>query len=148
MKQKQISKWDERFLRLADFKATWSKDPSTKVGCVITRGNRDIAHGYNGFPPRIEDTFERLNNYELRQMLMIHAELNAFIAAKQDLTGCTLYSTRPPCIRCAVIIIAVGITRVVSYEHTPEKKKKHKAEYKLVKKLYKEAGIQYETYPF
>jgi deoxycytidylate deaminase len=33
--QKQL-KWDLRFLKIAQETSEWSKDPSTKVGAVIT----------------------------------------------------------------------------------------------------------------
>ena len=141
-----ISKWDMRFLALAEYKAQWSKDPKTKVGCVIATGNQDKFYGYNGFPPSIEDTPERLENYEVRQQLTVHAEMNAIITANERLWGHTLYCTRPTCIRCAVIIIRAGITRVVCYGHTQEKLKQHHKEYKFVGLLYKEANIRYEIY--
>lgn len=45
-----LSKWDERFIELARLVATWSKDPSTKVGAVIVRPYRTVASvGFNGF---------------------------------------------------------------------------------------------------
>lgn len=47
-------KWDIRFLKLAEHKTTWSKDPQTKVGCVIALGKQDKYYGYNGFPSGIE----------------------------------------------------------------------------------------------
>ena len=32
---KNTEKWDKRFLEIAHQVATWSKDPSTKVGAII-----------------------------------------------------------------------------------------------------------------
>ena len=43
-------KWHRRFLRLAAEIAEFSKDPSTKVGCILVRDRRIISTGYNGFP--------------------------------------------------------------------------------------------------
>ena len=37
------AKWDHRFLDLATHIASWSKDPSTKVGCVVVGSDREIA---------------------------------------------------------------------------------------------------------
>ena len=46
-------KWDVRFLRLAHEVAKWSKDPSTKVGCILVKDKKVISMGYNGFPAGI-----------------------------------------------------------------------------------------------
>ena len=141
-----LSKWDERFLALADHKATWSKDPSTQVGCVITNGNQDKYYGYNGFPQNIDDSLERLTDYELKQKLVIHAEMNAIFSAKESLLGHTLYCTHPPCIRCAVSIIRVGITNVICYAYNNERQqKKHVEDLTLVGKLFSEANIKWSV---
>ena len=55
-----MSKWDERFLELAKQIASWSKDPSTQVGCVVVGPDREIrSTGFNGLPRGIEDSEER-----------------------------------------------------------------------------------------
>ena len=56
----KLGKWDVRFLKLAHEVASWSKDPSTKVGCVLVKGKKVISVGYNGLPMGIEDSIERL----------------------------------------------------------------------------------------
>ena len=56
-------KWDLRFLELARHISDWSKDPSTKVGCVVVGPDREIrSTGFNGFPRGIEDDDNRLQN--------------------------------------------------------------------------------------
>ena len=41
-------KWDARFIELARHISTWSKDPSTKVGCVVIGEDREIrSTGFN-----------------------------------------------------------------------------------------------------
>ena len=41
---------------MAKLVSSWSKDPSTKVGAVITDDeNRIISVGYNGFPREVID---------------------------------------------------------------------------------------------
>jgi len=137
------TKWDHRFLDLAVHKAQWSQDPSTKVGCVITKGKQDKYYGYNGFPQGIADLPSRLNNYVLKHKIMIHAEMNAIFSATESLAGHTLYCTHPPCIRCAVSIIRVGITRVICYANTQEKMDKHHVDLELSQQLFKEAKIDY-----
>lgn len=111
-----MDKWDSRFLELARYISTWSKDPSTKVGCVVVGPDREIrSTGYNGFPRGVIDTEERLDNREVKYQLMVHAEMNAVLHAARigvSLKGCTAYTTWPPCTRCAVSLIQAGISRV------------------------------------
>lgn len=104
-------KWDRRFLGLAkDPYATWSKDPSTQVGAVITKGNHQVSQGYNGFPAGVNDDAERYADREFKYRAVIHAEENAIIWAGRDLTGCTIYVyPMPPCAGCAGKIIQSGI---------------------------------------
>lgn len=111
----QLSKWDARFMALAEHIASWSLDPSTKVGAVIVDDKkRIISIGFNGFPRGIADD-DRLNDKAEKYEHIIHAEINALTFAQRDLTGCTLYVwPLPPCARCATQIIQNGISRVVA----------------------------------
>ncbi|USM11532.1 dCMP deaminase [Citromicrobium phage vB_CbaS-RXM] len=105
---------DQHWLEQALHYARKSKDPSTKVGCVILRPNGTVASmGRNGFPRGIRDDEERLMNREVKNRMTIHAELNALHFALEDLTGATLYATFAPCENCALHIIQRGIARVV-----------------------------------
>ena len=55
------TKWDLRFIGLAQHNSTWCKDPSTKVGCVVVGEDREIrSTGFNGFPRGIDDDEDRL----------------------------------------------------------------------------------------
>ena len=68
-------KWDLRFIELAKHISGWSKDPSTKVGCVVVGEDREIrSTGFNGFPRGIDDNPERLANRETKYPLICHAE--------------------------------------------------------------------------
>lgn len=115
-KLEALSKWDERFIEMAEFVADWSKDPSTKVGAVIVRPDRTIASvGFNGFARGVRDTVERLSNRELKYPLTVHAEINAILSAKEPVCGHTLYvSPLSPCTTCAGAIIQAGISKVVA----------------------------------
>lgn len=130
--------WNRRFLQLAELISSWSKDPSTKVGTVITKGNKIISLGYNGFPSKIDDD-SRLLDREEKYKIIIHAERNAILFANQSLDNCTIY-TYPfmPCSSCASLIIQSGISRVVSYSTIPER---WKESFELSKNLLKEAKI-------
>jgi dCMP deaminase len=106
------TKWDARFLDLAAHVASWSKDPGTQVGAVIVRPDRTIASlGYNGFPRGVDDTYTTRDDKLLRT---VHAEMNAILASRERLDGCTVY-VYPlcPCSNCAAAIIQSGISTVV-----------------------------------
>jgi dCMP deaminase len=110
-------KWDKDFLELIDFWAQKkSKDPSTKTGAVIVRPDRTIVSmGYNGFAKDMRDDPELYADRETKYSRVIHCEMNALIFARQDVTGCTLYTTPfPSCDRCCVHMIQAGIKRMVA----------------------------------
>jgi dCMP deaminase len=117
-------KWDKRFLGMAQLVSIWSKDPSTKVGAVITDGAKKIISlGYNGLPQWVEDKKEILSNREEKYKYIIHAEVNAILQAnKSDFVAGTIY-TYPflTCPQCAAMIIQAGIMRVVSYKCVDER---------------------------
>lgn len=108
-------KWHIRFLRLASEVATWSKDPSTSVGCVLVKERRVISTGYNGFPKNLSDSFDRLSNREQKYEMTVHAEVNAVTTAALhgvSTENCSAYVTFSPCSRCAAVLINAGITAV------------------------------------
>lgn len=106
--------WDQRYIDLAAHVAAWSKDPSTQVGAVVVGADRrKMTVGYNGFPPGIADTDERLADREMKYGLTQHAERNALDNATFSLEGATLAVTMYPCQECAKSIISKGIKRVV-----------------------------------
>lgn len=109
------NKWHCRFMRLAKSQVSeWSKDPDKKVGCVIVSPDRrQMTFGYNGFPTGVEDSRDRLDDHEVKNALSVHAELNAILNARTNLTGWTLYCTEHPCHECAKSIIQAGIVHVV-----------------------------------
>ena len=111
------AKWDIRFLKLATHISEWSKDPSTRVGCVVVGPDREVrSTGFNGFPRGIQDSDERLTNRDLKYPLICHAEENAIMHAARiglALKGCTAYVTWPPCTRCARSLIQAGVSEIV-----------------------------------
>lgn len=136
-----ISNWDKRFISLAEVIANWSKDPSTKVGCVIADEYKHvIGMGYNGFPPGIKDD-GRLDDRVQKLAITIHAEENALIHATKDIHRATAYVWPiGPCSNCAAILIARGVHRiVVPWSNHP----RFQLSIDLGKQLCKEAGIEY-----
>lgn len=154
---KPNERWDRHFLGLALQHAKMSKDPNTQVGSVIVGPDREIVSaGFNGFPRGIDDTVERLADREKKLQLIVHAEMNAILAAAKNgirLQGCTLYlaATKlatgmvwggPPCTRCTVEIIQAGITEIVSHPVKSIPSKWH-ADLNLAGELIRESGIGY-----
>jgi dCMP deaminase len=136
-------KWDRRFVELAQLISTWSKDPSTQVGCVVVGRDREIrSTGFNGFPRGIEDTAERLNQRELKYPLICHAEENAIMHAARvgvSLKDCTAYVTWPPCTRCARSLVQAGVKEVVFPEgEVPER---WQSDFQMSLAMLEEAGV-------
>jgi dCMP deaminase len=104
-----MNKWDLRFLKAAEEVATWSKDPSTKVGCVIVDPElqRRTGEGFNGFPRFMSDDPALYEDRETKYSRTLHAELNAVLFSKKT-EGCTAYVTHPPCSSCALVLIQSG----------------------------------------
>ena len=142
-----VSKWDKRFLELAEYISAWSKDPSTKVGAVIANKKEIVSLGFNGFPKKIKDLKSRYKNRDLKYKLTIHAEINAMEYANKNLTNYTLY-TWPfiPCSRCCVQIIQAGISRVVSVKPSKDVLSRWAEDLKLTRKLFKEAKVKLIEY--
>jgi dCMP deaminase len=140
---------DERYLDLAKFFSTWSKDPSTGVGAVAI-GNKGqvLAQGYNGFPRRVTESPERLNNREIKYQFVVHAEMNCIYNAGYNgtqLDDSTLYVYGlPVCNECAKGIIQVGIKRVVIPKHGPDVPDRWKISILDTQKMFKEAGVIYD----
>ena len=140
-----MSKWDTRFLELAKQIASWSKDPSTKVGCVVVGPDREIrSTGFNGLPRGIKDSDERLNNREIKYPMICHAEENAIMHAARigiSLKECKAYVTWPPCTRCARSLIQAGITEVI-YPKSVDIPERWATDFDLSLNMFKEAKVK------
>lgn len=142
-----MNKWDKRFLELAELVSTWSKDPSTKVGAVLTRGKHVVSLGFNGFPPSIPDKEEWLNNRELKYERVVHAEMNAILNSAQPVKGCTLYLYPLfSCKECAKLIIAAGVNEVIALVDPKQSYSVIYRDTKIAETLFKQGGVSYETY--
>ena len=107
--------WARRFIRLAHEVGTWSKDPSSKVGCVIVRDKRVLALGYNGFPVGHPDDKPSLADRDTKVALTVHAEMNAILNAAKEgvmLKGAEFYINRYPCLQCASAMVNTGAKKV------------------------------------
>ena len=119
-------KWNIRFMQQAQLISTWSKDPSTRVGCIIVSPDRFVlSEGYNGFPHGIADTYERLHDRALKYPRVVHAETNAIVNAGRNgakIDGGILFVTAPPCTNCAKMIVQAGIREILYIDLDKSKK--------------------------
>lgn len=129
--------WDEYFISTAILMASRSSCRRLNVGCVIVstgeHKNRIIAAGYNGFLPGAPHESCVRDNHE---MATVHAEQNAISDAARrgvSVNGATAYITHFPCINCAKILAAAGISSI-KYLHDYSNDE-------LVEPLLKNAGI-------
>ena len=139
-----MNKWHERFMGIAQYVAAWSKQKHPIGAVIVGKDHNIISTGYNGFPNKIKDTAARLKDKILSRELCIHAEQNAILHAKRDLTDCSLYVYGSMCCsKCALLIIQSGITHIY-YKDLPEHTVSEywKQDFELSKKLLKEAGVK------
>lgn len=109
-------KWDLRFIDLAHFVSTWSKDPSTQTGAaLVAKDKRIISTGYNGFPQCMRDDEHLYASREEKYSRIVHCEINALIFAREPVHDCTLF-TWPflSCDRCVVVMLQAGVRRFVA----------------------------------
>jgi len=108
--------FDELFMNVAHTVAQKSKDPSTKVGCVIVGpDNEPRSFGWNGFSRGVSDLPERMVRPD-KYDWTIHAEANSVANAARAgiaLKGCKAYVTHFPCKSCADMLIQSGICDVI-----------------------------------
>ena len=139
--------WDEYFMGIAVMASQRSKDNRSQVGAVIVKNNRVLSTGYNGMSNNVDDkempwgawSVGADNFMENKHFYICHAELNAIINAKTDLTGTTLYTTLYPCNECAKLIIQSGIKEVV---YLSEKFNKEYAQFKASEYVLNKAKIK------
>ena len=144
------TKWDERFLKMAEEVAAWSScfQENRQVGAVIAKNKRILTTGYNGASAGILSCKDR--GECLRRKLNIpsgtrhemcyatHAEQNAIIQAAKmgvSIDGATLYCTHQPCVICSKMIINSGSVRIVYRNGYPDD---------FSMELLREAGVEIE----
>lgn len=136
-------------MRMATEVATWSVDPSTRVGAVAVDGQRVVvATGWNGLPRGMLDLPERLTDRAFKIDHIVHAELNCMLNASRvgaSLMGTTLYVYGLPiCHRCAVAAVQAGIARVVMQCHAD--RPEWNENYEKSRSVFDEVGIEYSAW--
>lgn len=141
------NRWIKNFFGVAREVSTWSKDPSTKIGCIAVGSKGQIlSQGYNGFPRGIEDSVERLTNKELKYRYVVHAEQNCIYNATLNgvsLDGADLFVYGlPVCSECAKGVIQVGVKRVFMC-YPADIPDKWRQSFLTTREIFKEAGVDY-----
>jgi dCMP deaminase len=140
-----MKSWDEYFMDMAALAATRSKDPSTKVGCVIVNQQRIIlSTGYNGLPRFVCDEPERMERPQ-KYLWTSHAEENAVAQAARvgvALDKSFAYVTHMPCARCARSLIQAGVRHVCIGSGTTSMPQE---EFDVAHQMFSEAFISVEV---
>lgn len=146
--RRREEKWDKHFLGMACYMANMSRDPSTKVGAVITTADRNIVGvGFNGFPRRMFDDPELYADRSKKYPRIVHAEMNAVLNAGRPVVGCTIYvSPLPPCSKCALHLSQAGIARVVSAVPSPGVLERWADDLKLSYEIFAECDVYVKLY--
>lgn len=138
-------KWDKRFLELAKLVSTWSKDLSTKVGCVVVGPRREIRSvGYNGFPRGVHDEVPSRQERPEKYLWTAHAEMNSVANACShgtSLLNCCMYVTCAPCADCAKVIIQSGIKRIVYIPPKDGMSDRWQDHFRVASQMLLEAGV-------
>lgn len=125
--------WNDYFISIAILTSLRSPSIKKQVGCVITKNNRVIATGYNGFPSGVEHKSILKDGKEINT---IHAEQNAISqCAKMGIScdGGELYVTHYPCINCSKIIVGSGISKIYYLNDNHNDKSKPLLDYSGIK---------------
>ena len=84
------------------------------VGSVITKSNRIVSMGYNGYISGTPHVSHMRDNHE---QAIIHSEINALANSNRlggtSLDDATIYITHYPCINCFKSIAATGIKKII-----------------------------------
>lgn len=140
--------WDEYFILQAMIASFKSKDPSTKVGCVIVNeNNHQVTMGYNGMVAGIDEgqlpwgKDKTVPLEHQKYAYVVHAETNAILHASRSLEGCRAYVTLFPCNECAKLIASKKIKEVI---YLSDKHRELETN-TVAKKIFDLAGIKYRS---
>jgi dCMP deaminase len=141
----QPTKWDLRFLELAAFIGSWSKDRSAKTGCAFVGSDLLIrSTGFNGFVRGVDDDQAHRHERPAKYSWTEHAERNAIYNASRlgvSLVGTTCYVNWFPCVDCARAIIQVGARRLVGLEPDANDTK-WGADFEFATAMFREVGLE------
>lgn len=114
MSEKEYTKFDIAYLKMAMEWAKLSYCKRRKVGALIVKDRMIISDGYNGTPSGFENCCEDEEGKTLWYVL--HAEANAILklaGSTQSAKDATLYLTLSPCKECSKLVLQSGIRKLV-----------------------------------
>ena len=145
-----MTDWNKRALSFVEGEInSWSKDPSTKVSAALFNGKYQIASAYNGFPPSIEDSAERLNDRNVKYKIVQHAESNLISTCARlgiPTNGCTVAISHHPCCTCAGMMIGAGISKIIIRAPSEDFISRWKDDMALARTMLDEAGVECVEY--
>lgn len=98
--------------------ANFSKDPRTKVGCVIASSDMTsiISTGWNSMPDDVDGSTDRWER-EKKENWVVHAEVNAICKAAKNgirLQDTVCFVSLFPCSQCCKFLIQAGIKKLIA----------------------------------
>jgi dCMP deaminase len=108
-----MNKWQIAFMDTAERFSALSTAERLKVGAIIVKDGRIISIGYNGMPAGWDNVCED-DDFKTKPEV-IHAEANSLCklaGSNESGSDAYMYVTHSPCIECAKLIHASGISRV------------------------------------
>ena len=143
---KNTLSWDEYFMLQAMISSFKSKDPSTKVGCVIVdENNHQITMGYNGMVSGIDESqlpWGKDKSVPLEHQkygYVVHAETNAILHTSRSLRNCRAYVTLFPCNECAKLIASKQLGEVIFLSNKDQDSDSHR----MARKIFDLAEVRY-----
>lgn len=135
-----------KYYKLARYTAnTFSKDPSTKVGCILLKpGSLQILSiGYNGFPRGVNEQDTTRWERPIKYSFVEHSERNCLYNACRSGT-CTdnsiAITTLFPCCDCCRALIQAGVKTIIT--HTPDyNNPQWGRDFKISEIMLEEAGV-------
>jgi dCMP deaminase len=146
METKIKTDWNLRFMKIADLEvAQWSKDRSSKVGCLIVKDREIVTSGFNGMPRGVDDDVEVRHERPEKYHWFIHSEANAIInAARQGKStlNCDMYVNWFPCDTCSGFIVQAGIKRLFCDKEPDLNNPNFGEGFKRALKILEEGGVE------
>ena len=112
----KMNEWEKNryYLEIAEKVSERATCNRKKVGAVIVLKDEIVSCGFNGAAPKTDHCQDvgcyMRNDHCVR---CIHAEINALIFAKRDLTGAIMYASLEPCLPCSIAAINAGIIKII-----------------------------------
>jgi len=129
-----------------------SSDPNTRNGSVLVKNNKILVFGTNKFATGVAETRPRLENREIKNMLVVHAETSAIFNAARNgksTSGTILYCPFVSCTNCSKAIIQSGIRKVVGHAQLMAMASGHASWKQSIQcgwEMMQEAGVKCELF--